>query len=102
MEHNNNNSNNDDNNNISAGNGNSNKMVVGPTTHGGFWAMPRADFGQIWSFSGQDIVMPGEASAARVGNYLPMPMSQGHLNLLASFSAGPARGGGGGADDENC
>lgn len=67
----------------------------------GFWALPaRPDFGQLWSFSGQEIVMPqaaaaavagrfsGEASAARVGNYLPM--SQGHLNLLASLSGATA------------
>lgn len=35
--------------------------------------------------------MPGEASAARVGNYLPM--AQGNLNLLASFSGGPGGAG---------
>ncbi|KAG0491661.1 hypothetical protein HPP92_005059 [Vanilla planifolia] len=59
---------------------------------GGFWAVPaRPDFGPVWSFATPEIVMPasvgqpiGEASAARVGNYLPM--AQGHLNLLASLS----------------
>ncbi|XP_039137739.1 transcription factor TCP7-like [Dioscorea cayenensis subsp. rotundata] len=64
-----------------------------------FWAVPtRPDFGQMWGFAaaaaaGAEIVVPprfpsgpvGEASAARVGNYLPM--AQGHLNLLASLSA---------------
>ncbi|KAL1806843.1 hypothetical protein DCAR_0832695 [Daucus carota subsp. sativus] len=77
---------------------------------GGFWALPtRPDFGQVWSFAAppHDMVVPspvtmasnnalasrfmqqqaiGEASAARVGNYLPI--SQGHLNLLASLSGG--------------
>lgn len=65
----------------------------------GFWAVPaRPDFGQVWSFAAAapEIVVPtlgaaagrfGEASAARVGNYLPI--AQGHLNLLASLS-GPA------------
>lgn len=90
---------------------------VGPTPVGigpaGFWAVPaRPDFAQLWNFSGQEIVMPtqaaaavagrfsGEASAARVGNYLPM--SQGHLNLLASLSgatAGPTSAGR--REDEN-
>ncbi|XP_009588219.1 transcription factor TCP7-like [Nicotiana tomentosiformis] len=76
--------------------------VVGPTS--GFWAVPaRPDFGQIWSFAAAppEMMAPtsaalslqssrffqqqmGEASAARVGNYLPM--TQGHLNLLASLS----------------
>ncbi|KAE9450763.1 hypothetical protein C3L33_17331, partial [Rhododendron williamsianum] len=76
---------------------------------GGFWAIPaRPDFGQVWSFAAAappDMVVPtpsmaaqqasfsgrffqqqpmGEASAARVGNYLPI--AQGHLNLLASLS----------------
>ncbi|PSR90998.1 Transcription factor like [Actinidia chinensis var. chinensis] len=83
--------------------------VVGPA--GGFWALPaRPDFGQVWSFAAAppDMVMPspamtsqppftgrfiqqqpmGEASAARVGNYLPI--AQGHLNLLASLSGAPA------------
>ncbi|CAN6238957.1 unnamed protein product [Urochloa humidicola] len=68
----------------------------------GFWALPaRADFGQLWSFAAAPEMMvaaaaaaaaapamAGEASAARVGNYLPM--AQGNLNLLASFSGGPA------------
>ncbi|OVA10707.1 Transcription factor [Macleaya cordata] len=92
---------------------------VGPTAAaaaaGGFWALPaRPDFGQVWSFSAApEMVVPmampmplamsssqplisgrfvqqsvGEASAARVGNYLPI--SQGHLNLLASLSGNPA------------
>ncbi|KAJ0970034.1 hypothetical protein J5N97_022911 [Dioscorea zingiberensis] len=69
---------------------------------GAFWAVPaRPDFGQMWGFAaaaaGAEIIVPppsmtgrfppgpvGEASAARVGNYLPM--AQGHLNLLASLS----------------
>ncbi|KAK8934488.1 Transcription factor TCP7 [Platanthera zijinensis] len=71
---------------------------------GGFWAVPaRPDFGQLWSFGAPEIIMPspaisgryataaqlmGEASAARVGNYLPI--AQGHLNLLASLSGSPA------------
>lgn len=83
--------------------------VVGPTA--GFWAVPaRPDFGQVWSFAAaaapHEMVVPtpaaaalnshasrffqqqmGEASAARVGNYLPM--AQGHLNLLASLSGTP-------------
>ncbi|KAG2655161.1 transcription factor TCP7-like isoform X1 [Panicum virgatum] len=66
----------------------------------GFWALPaRADFGQLWSFAAAPEMMvaaaaaaapamAGEASAARVGNYLPM--AQGNLNLLASFSGGSA------------
>lgn len=81
--------------------------VVGPAAGGGFWALPgRPDFGQVWSFAPPpDMVVPtpvslasqntlagrfmqqqpmGEASAARVGNYLPI--TQGHLNLLASLS----------------
>lgn len=79
---------------------------------GGFWALPtRPDYGQVWSFAAppHEMVVPsqvsmgmspsnalasrfmqqqavGEASAARVGNYLPI--SQGHLNLLASLSGG--------------
>ncbi|KAF5747399.1 transcription factor TCP21 [Tripterygium wilfordii] len=72
---------------------------------GGFWALqPRADF---WGFAAgppemvsqqQTLFMQqqqaavaaamGEASAARVGNYLP-----GHLNLLASLSGGPGSSG---------
>ncbi|KAF5749861.1 TCP family transcription factor [Tripterygium wilfordii] len=78
--------------------------LAGQTTAvpaGGFWALqPRADF---WGFAAgppemvsqqQTLFMQqqqaavaaamGEASAARVGNYLP-----GHLNLLASLSGGP-------------
>ncbi|KAL6559289.1 Transcription factor tcp7 [Orobanche gracilis] len=84
---------------------------------GGFWALPaRPDFGQIWSFAApppemvvssnnsqqqqhsaalrffqqqqqQQPLGIGEASAARVGNYLPIAQVQGHhLNLLASLS----------------
>ncbi|KAL2323952.1 hypothetical protein Fmac_023010 [Flemingia macrophylla] len=82
------------------------------------WALPaRPDFGQIWSFAAaaaapEMAAQPaavsvsqqqaslfahhhrhqqqaiGEASAARVGNYLP-----GHLNLLASLSGGPGSSG---------
>ncbi|KAJ8769868.1 hypothetical protein K2173_008950 [Erythroxylum novogranatense] len=77
---------------------------------GGFWALPaRPDF---WSFAAaghhEMVVQPmaqqsslfvqqqqaaaaaamGEASAARVGNYLP-----GHLNLLASLSGGSGSSG---------
>ncbi|KAH7521164.1 transcription factor TCP7 [Ziziphus jujuba] len=82
--------------------------MVGPatTTPGGFWA---PHFGQVWSFAaaahpdmvGQPAAVSqqppslfvqqqaiGEASAARVGNYLP-----GHLNLLASLSGGPGSSG---------
>lgn len=81
---------------------------------GGFWAVPaRPDFGQVWSFAASAAAAPpemvvqapamvsqsmlsgrfmqqpmGEASAARVGNYLPI--AQGHLNLLASLSGAPA------------
>lgn len=82
---------------------------------GGFWALPaRTDFGQVWSFAAPPSEMMvgngnsqqhaaslrflqqqqqtmggiGEASAARVGNYLPIAQVQGHhLNLLASFSS---------------
>lgn len=83
----------------------------------------RPDFGQVWSFAAagpppEMVVQPaavsvsqqqqqaslfvhhqhqqqamGEASAARLGNYLP-----GHLNLLASLSGGP--GNSGRRDDE--
>ncbi|KAK3222403.1 hypothetical protein Dsin_009428 [Dipteronia sinensis] len=83
---------------------------------GGFWALPaRTDFGQVWSFAAAapEMVVQaaqqhhhqqphqlfmqqqamGEASAARVGNYLP-----GHLNLLASLSGGP--GGSGRREDD--
>lgn len=92
--------------------------LVGPTAAaagpGGFWALPaRPDF---WGFAAaappEMVVQPaavaaqqsslfvqhqqaaaaaaamGEASAARVGNYLP-----GHLNLLASLSGGPGSSG---------
>ncbi|XP_044494647.1 transcription factor TCP7-like [Mangifera indica] len=81
--------------------------IVGPGTAGaGFWAVPgRPDF---WSFAAAaqpEMVVQaaqqqqphqlfmqqqamGEASAARVGNYLP-----GHLNLLASLSGGPGSSG---------
>lgn len=75
---------------------------IGPM--GGFWALSsRQDFGQAWSFTAPETVVPpaslsrsfaaaeqsvGEASAARVGNYLPMV--QGHLNLLAALSGSPA------------
>ncbi|KAH9771733.1 transcription factor TCP7 [Citrus sinensis] len=90
--------------------------IVGPATPGGgFWALPaRPDFGQVWSFAAAaapEMVVQaasqqqhhhhhqqphqlfmqqamGEASAARVGNYLP-----GHLNLLASLSGGPGSSG---------
>ncbi|KAE8677883.1 Transcription factor TCP21 [Hibiscus syriacus] len=76
---------------------------------GAFWAVPaRPDFGQLWTFAPQhhpEMVVQtaaqqpaaffvqkqqtmGEASAARVGNYLP-----GHLNLLASFSGAPGGSG---------
>ncbi|KAF0934565.1 hypothetical protein E2562_025656 [Oryza meyeriana var. granulata] len=75
------------------------EAAVGPTQ--GFWALPaRADFGQLWSFAAAPEMMvaaaaapamAGEASAARVGNYLPM--AQGNLNLLASFSGGPGGAG---------
>ncbi|ESW14758.1 hypothetical protein PHAVU_007G015000 [Phaseolus vulgaris] len=96
--------------------------LVGPSTPSGLWALPtRPDFGQIWSFAAaapEMVVHPpavsvsqqqvslfahhqrqqqqaiGEASAARVGNYLP-----GHLNLLASLSGG--HGNSGRRDDEH-
>uniref|UniRef100_A0A5B7AYV4 Putative transcription factor TCP7 n=1 Tax=Davidia involucrata TaxID=16924 RepID=A0A5B7AYV4_DAVIN len=87
---------------------------------GGFWALPaRPDFGQVWSFAAAppEMVVPtpamasqhsisgrflqqqpmGEASAARVGNYLPI--AQGHLNLLASLSGAPAASSGRREDD---
>ncbi|XP_008797207.1 transcription factor TCP7 [Phoenix dactylifera] len=79
---------------------------VGLGPMGGFWAVSaRQDFGQLWSFAAPEMVVPpaslsgsfaaaaqpvGDASAARVGNYLPMV--QGHLNLLASLSGSPAAG----------
>ncbi|KAJ8625243.1 hypothetical protein MRB53_033773 [Persea americana] len=66
----------------------------------GFWAVPaRPDFGQLWSFASPELVVPPsvpparfvpEASAARVGNFLPL--AQGHLNLLAALSGAPAGG----------
>lgn len=83
--------------------------IVGPTGPGGYWAIPaRTDYGQVWSFAaaaassemvGQQAISQQaslfthqqqpirEASAARVGNYLP-----GHLNLLASLSGGGGSG----------
>ncbi|WCJ40073.1 TCP family transcription factor [Euphorbia peplus] len=79
-------------------------------TPGGFWALPaRPDFWGFAAASQHDMVAQqsslfvqqqhhaaaaaaaaamGEASAARVGNYLP-----GHLNLLASLSGGPGSSG---------
>ncbi|KAK6921475.1 Transcription factor TCP subgroup [Dillenia turbinata] len=88
------------------------KDEVSATVAGGFWALPgRPDLGQILSFaaaaSPPELMVPppsmaaaqaslsarfiqqplGEASAARVGNYLPN--AQGHLNLLASLSGAP-------------
>ncbi|KAK9048181.1 hypothetical protein SSX86_032856 [Deinandra increscens subsp. villosa] len=94
---------------------------VGGGGGGGFWALPgRPDFGQVWSFAAappETVVSPsnvmaaqqgryihhhqqpmGEASAARVGNYLPI--THGHLNLLASLS-GPPPQSSGGKDDDN-
>ncbi|KAL5983031.1 Transcription factor tcp7 [Asimina triloba] len=80
--------------------------LAGPAA--GFWAVPaRPDFGQLWSFATPEIMVPqqqvgrfvpsiGEASAARVGNYLPL---QGHLNLLASLS-GPPQATSGRREDE--
>lgn len=92
---------------------------------GGFWAVPaRSDFGQVWSFaagappemlftqqqqpatlfvrhqqqqqaSAAAAAAMGEASAARVGNYLPGH----HLNLLASLSGG--NNGSGRREDED-
>ncbi|GMH10896.1 hypothetical protein Nepgr_012737 [Nepenthes gracilis] len=88
-------------------------------TGNSYWAIPArpADFGQLWSFAaappdmviapqaavamgsqaaavamaGRFVQQPiGEASMARVGNYLPI--AQGHLNLLASLSGAPASG----------
>ena len=74
--------------------------MAGGGAPSGFWALPARDFGhhhhQLWSFAPpqpqqQEMMaaapaMSGEASAARVGNYLPM--AQANLNLLASFSGG--------------
>ncbi|XP_061374039.1 transcription factor TCP7-like [Gastrolobium bilobum] len=84
--------------------------LVGPPTPAGLWALPaRPDF---WSFAAaappelmsqqqhgslfhhqqqqqqQQQAAMGEASAARLGNYLP-----GHLNLLASLSGGHGNSG---------
>lgn len=96
----------------------SSATVVSAAAAGGFWALPaRPDFGQVWSFAAapQEMVSSpnamasqqgrfihhqqpmGEASAARVGNYLPM--TQGHLNLLASLSGPPPQSSGGKDDD---
>ncbi|PKA55027.1 Transcription factor TCP7 [Apostasia shenzhenica] len=80
-------------------------------TAASFWAVPaRPDFGQVWSFATPEIIMPpagisgrftqpvGEASAARVGNYLPI--AQGHLNLLASLSGAAAAAAAGRREEE--
>ncbi|CAI9275395.1 transcription factor TCP7 [Lactuca sativa] len=97
----------------------SSATVVSAAAGGGFWALPaRPDFGQVWSFAAapQEMVVSsptalasqqgrfihnqqpmGEASAARVGNYLPM--TQGHLNLLASLSGPPPQSSGRKDDD---
>lgn len=103
-------------------------VAAGAAPTAGFWAVPaRPDFGQIWSFAASgpppEMMVPtsaaaaaaaaaaalssqssrffqqqmGEASAARVGNYLPM--TQGHLNLLASLS-GPPQPSSGRRDDD--
>jgi hypothetical protein len=95
--------------------------VVSHAAAGGFWALPaRPDFGQLWSFAAPEMLVPtpvtmsaqpsfsgrflqqqqpmGEASAARVGNYLPI--TQGHLNLLASLS-GPHQQSSGRREDES-
>ncbi|CAN6481874.1 unnamed protein product [Victoria cruziana] len=79
-----------------------------------FLALPaRHEPGPFWSFASPELVasqaaaiaggrgsrfaaftapqpLIGEASAARLGNYLPL--GQGHLNLLASFSGAPIAG----------
>ncbi|KAG4917324.1 Transcription factor TCP7 [Glycine soja] len=88
--------------------------LVVPPTPPSLWALPpRPDFGQVWSFAAPELVSVspqnslfhhhhhhhqqaamGEASAARLGNYLP-----GHLNLLASLSGG-GHGNSGRRDDE--
>ncbi|KAG6601984.1 Transcription factor TCP7, partial [Cucurbita argyrosperma subsp. argyrosperma] len=83
--------------------------IMGSAAAGGYWAFPaRPDFGQVWSFAAaaapEMVIQPtaishqaslfaqqqsiGEASAAKVGNYLP-----GHLNLLASLSGGQGSSG---------
>lgn len=104
------------------GGGGKDDHLVSPATVGGFWALPaRPDFGQVWSFAAAtpEMMVPapvtmaaqpsfsgrflqqqqpmGEASAARVGNYLPI--TQGHLNLLASLS-GPHQQSSGRREDE--
>ncbi|XP_013692390.2 transcription factor TCP21-like [Brassica napus] len=96
----------------SGGPGGGGELTVGHAmSSGGFWAVPaRQDFGQVWSFAAgatpemlftqqqqaatlfvrqqqhasAAVAAMGEASAARVGNYLPGH----HLNLLASLSGG--------------
>ncbi|KAJ0428258.1 putative transcription factor TCP family [Helianthus annuus] len=97
---------------------NSHNISVSGGGGGGFWALPgRPDFGQVWSFAAapmpETVVSPsnvmtsqgrfiqqpmGEASAARVGNYLPI--THGHLNLLASLS-GPPPQSSNNKDDDN-
>ncbi|XP_071710702.1 transcription factor TCP21-like [Rutidosis leptorrhynchoides] len=94
--------------------------VVSAGGGGGFWALPaRPDYGQVWSFAAappemvvsSPIAMAAqqgrfihhqqpmeEASAARVRNYLPI--TQGHLNLLASLS-GSQQQSSGGKDEDN-
>ncbi|PNT69714.1 transcription factor TCP7-like [Brachypodium distachyon] len=82
------------------GHGNDQAAAVSMGPAPGFWALPAraADFGQLWSFAAAPEMMvaaaapamAGEASAARVGNYLPM--GQG-VNLIASLGGpGPAAG----------
>nr|XP_043607411.1 transcription factor TCP7-like [Erigeron canadensis] len=111
----------DDNNHNHNHNLNMSAAVVSAGGGGGFWALPaRPDFGQVWSFAAAPpemvVTSPnamtaqqgryihhqqqpmGEASAARVGNYLPI--TQGHLNLLASLSGAPPQSSGG-KDDDN-
>ncbi|KMZ64843.1 TCP transcription factor 14 [Zostera marina] len=82
---------------------------------GQFWALPaRTDMGQFWSFSTPEFLQVpsmngrfagvglqpiGEASAARVGNYLPV--TQGQLNLLSSLSSAPPATPSGRRDDDN-
>ncbi|KAE8721861.1 Transcription factor TCP7 [Hibiscus syriacus] len=104
----------DDSSGLTVGPGGVGSIVGSAGTHaGGFWALPtRHDFGQLWSFAAAaappDLMVQtaaqqhgaaaalfvqqqqamGEASAARVGNYLP-----GHLNLLASLSGAPGGSG---------
>ncbi|KAJ6832244.1 putative transcription factor TCP7 [Iris pallida] len=92
----------DDNSNHDLHHSSSSATTVAPETQiGTFWAVPaRPDFGQFWNFGpppGMMVPHPteaatakfaGEASAARVGNYLPV--TQGHLNLLASLTGATA------------